>query len=145
VDILGSLSPNAAASGQPVTAVPAGMPKVASQPGKKPTITSVAGVKEPATPQSSLLVKGDGEKIDPAKTLALQLIQTDIATGKQTQQTWGTGEQTVSASQVIALIKALDGQNVGSRAVVVTSAQTNSTTGAAQPGVILVVDVVGQY
>jgi FKBP-type peptidyl-prolyl cis-trans isomerase 2 len=140
VDIVDSLDPDAAATGAVVAGVPVGLPKVTSEPGKKPAIASVKGVKAGTSPRSALLVKGTGPAIDPAKSLAVQIIQTDTATGKQVQQTWGSGGATIlTANQVLRVLPALKGQPVGSRAVAVTPNQ--STT----PGVILVVDVIAQY
>ncbi len=139
VDIIDALDKAVAAHGVPAGSLPAGLPAVTSQPGQKPAITSVSGVRSANKATSGLLITGDGDPIDPSKSLALQIIQTDVATGKETQETWGTGPQLVPAQQVLDTVGALKGQKVGSRAVVVTSAQ------ATQPAVILVVDVVGQY
>jgi peptidylprolyl isomerase len=140
VDIVDALDANAAATGTAVTTVPAGLPKVTSESGKQPAIVSVKGVKAGKTARSALLLKGTGPAIDPSKNLAVQIIQTDIATGKQVTQTWGsTGATVLTASQVLGVISALKGQPVGSRAVAVTPNQANG------PGVILVLDVVAQY
>ncbi len=139
VDILGALDANAAASGAAVSPVPAGFPKIESVPGKKPSITSVAGVKATAEPRSALLVKGTGAAIDPQKYLALQIVQTDTATGKQTQGTWGQGAEVVPATDVLTVATVLKGQKVGSRVIAVTGA----ATGAAS--VVVIVDVIGQF
>ncbi len=139
VDILRTIGKDAAAKGEAVTPTAKGLPDVASEPGKRPEIRSVQGVKPGTTPVSALLVKGDGEKIDPAKTVALQLVQTDTATGKQTQQTWGQGLQSVPAQQVLATVSALKDASVGSRAVLVTP------QAGGQPSFVVVLDVVGQY
>ena len=140
VDIVDAIDADAAATGTVVTAVPAGMPKVTSESGKQPAIVSVKGVKVGTTPRSALLLKGTGPAIDPSKNLAVQIIQTDIATGKQVTQTWGSSGATVlTASQVLGVLPALKGQPIGSRAVSVTPNQASS------PGVILVVDVITQY
>ena len=85
VDLLADYKPNASAPGTADNQLPAtGWPKVTSTPGQEPKVTSVAGVTAPAAPTSKLLVKGSGAKIDPSKTLVLQLVQTDIASGAQT-------------------------------------------------------------
>src|SRR5262249_56162105 len=84
----------------------------------KGEITSTAGVKARTKPTSTLLVTGTGPKIDTAKTLVLQLVQTDLATGKHTQATWGQAPQTVAAQNVLSIADKLTGQNIGSRAVV---------------------------
>jgi len=144
VDVLGSVPGAAVASGTPVTSVPAGMPKVDSRSGQQPTITSVAAVKAPAKGQpgvSALLIKGSGAPIEEKKTLAVQIVQTDLATGKQTNKTFdgGGGPQVVPAAQVLAKISALKGATIGSRAVLVT-APTDQGGALA-----VVVDVVGQF
>jgi hypothetical protein len=114
-------------------------------------ITSVAGVTAPTSPTSKLLVQGSGAKIDSSKTLVLQLVQTDIATGQQTQSSWGKQPQLISAQSVLSVAAALAGQSIGARAVVLlpaTAAQPASPTSAAQPATpaqVLIIDVVGQF
>lgn len=144
VDVIGSIDKNTAATGNPVSGpLPAGMPAIQSESGKKPVITSVKGVKKVTAPASALLLRGTGAAIDSTKTLALELVQTDAATGKNTQQTWGSGLQLFPASQVLSVAEALKGQKIGSRAVVLTPA--DSSSGTAVPAAVLIVDVVGQY
>jgi peptidylprolyl isomerase len=152
VDLLADYKPNASAPGVADSQLPAtGWPKVTNTPGRQPTITSVAGVKAPTSPTSKLLVKGSGAKIDPNKTLVLQLVQTDVATGKQTQSSWGKQPQLVSARSVLSVATALNGQNIGARAVALlpaTPAQPATSTNAAQsatPAQVLIIDVVGQF
>lgn len=139
VDIVDAIDARAGASGTVVGTVPAGYPTVTSAPGKEPAITSVKGVTAGAEGRSTLLIKGDGPAIDATKSLALQFIQTDTATGKQTQSTWGKGVEVVPAEQVFAVASALKGARVGSRAVVVTAAATG------QDSLVVVVDVVAQF
>ena len=152
VDLLADYKPNASAPGVADSQVPAtGWPTITNTPGRQPVITSVAGVKAPASPTSKLLVKGSGAKIDPSKTLVLQLVQTDIATGKQTQSSWGKQPQLVPAQSVLSVVTALSGQSIGARAVALlpaTPAQPASATAASQPAVaaeIAIIDVVGQF
>jgi peptidylprolyl isomerase len=152
VDLLSDYKPNASAPGVVDSQLPpTGWPKITNPPGREPTITSVTGVSAPTSPASKLLVKGSGASIDTKKTLVLQLVQTDIATGKQTQATWGKQPQLVSAQNVLAIASALNGQSIGARAVVLlpaTAAQPASATAAAQPASpaeVLVIDVVGQF
>ena len=119
VDLLGDYKPDASAPGVADSQVPAtGWPKITNPPGRAPTITSVAGVTAPTSPVSKLLVKGSGAQIDPSKTLVLQLVETDIATGKQTQSTWGKQPQLIPAQNVMSIASALSGQNIGARVVV---------------------------
>lgn len=139
VDLLGSLGADVAADGAAVTKVPDGFPKVSSTPGKEPAITSVAGVSVPEQSRSTLLVTGAGAAISPTSALALQLVQTDTATGKQTQKTWGgNGIQLVPAEDVLNLATALQDQKVGSRALVVTADQGSGSN-------VLIIDVVAQF
>ena len=144
VDVLGSVPQTATATGTPVTGLPAGLPQVDSRSGKQPVITSVAGVKAPAkgaAAVSALVLKGDGAPIDSKKNLAVQLVQTDVATGKKSTKTWdgGGGPQFVPAEQVVTTIPALKGATVGSRAVLVTPPSDQN------PALAVVVDIVAQF
>ncbi len=152
VDLLADFKPNASAPGTADSELPAaGWPKITNTPGQEPHVTSVAGVKAPTSPTSKLLVKGSGAKIDPSKTLVLQLVQTDIPTGEQTQSSWGKQPQLVSAQNVLSVATALNGQNIGARAIALvpaTPAQPATATAASQPAApaqILIIDVVGQF
>jgi peptidylprolyl isomerase len=140
VDIRDALAPDVSATGTAVQGeLPAGLPAVTSTSGVKPEITSVKSISGKKA-VSGLLLAGAGEPIDETKTLALQIVQTDAATGKQDQETWGTGVQVVPAAQVLPLVSALKGAKVGSRAVAVSPEQEG---GAGR--VAIVIDVVGQY
>lgn len=152
VDLVAAYAPGASAPGTVVGTIPkTGLPVFTNTPGKEPKITSTAGVKVPKQPASTLLVTGAGAPINPAKTLVLQLVQTDIATGKNTQATWGQGPQTVAAQSVLGLADVLTGQKIGSRAIVLlpaTPATEATATTAAQPATppeILIIDVIGQF
>lgn len=151
VDLIAVYKPDASAPGTPTGPLPAGWPKVSSTPAEEPTITSVAGVKPPKAPVSKLLVEGSGDKVDPSKSLVLQIVQTDLATGKQTQSTWGQAPQVVSAPNLLSLASVLSGQSVGARAVVLlpaspaTPASASSPAQPARPAAVAVIDVVGQF
>jgi len=152
VDLLADYKPSASAPGTVDDKLPAtGWPKIVNPPGRPPAIASVAGVKAPTNPTSRLLVKGKGHKIDPSKTLVLQLVEADISTGKHTQSSWGKQPQLIKAQDVLSVVTALKGQSVGARAVTLlpaTPAQPATSTNAAQPATpsqVLIIDVVGQY
>ncbi|HEY8302186.1 MAG TPA: FKBP-type peptidyl-prolyl cis-trans isomerase [Jatrophihabitans sp.] len=152
VDLVAEYSPNASAPGTAVTHLPkSGLPKVTNVPGKQPQIISTKAVKAPTRPTSTLLVTGHGPKIDTAKTLVLQLVQTDLATGKHTQSSWGRAPQTIAAKSVLGVADKLTGQRIGSRVLVLlppSPARPASPTQAAQPPApasVLIVDVVGQF
>jgi hypothetical protein len=140
VDLLGSVDKNASATGAVAPALGAGFPKITSEVGKKPAVTSVAGLTAPtASPISGLLIKGTGPAIDTTKSIVMQLVQTDTATGTKVQATWGGALQVAAAAQVMSVVTALKGQNVGTRAVVVLPKSSSSES------VILILDVVAQY
>lgn len=151
VDLVAAYKPDASAPGTPAGALPSGWPKVSNTPAKKPTVSSVKGVKAPKKPESKLIVKGKGAKIDPSKTLVLQLVETDIATGKKTQASWGQAPQLANGSSVIQVASALSGQRIGARAVALVPATpatpASGSTPAQQgsPAEVLVIDVVGQF
>jgi peptidylprolyl isomerase len=152
VDLIAAYSPGATAPGTAVTNLPAhGLPKIANTPGKEPKILSTAGVKAPSSPSSTLLVKGSGAKIDTSKSLVMQFVEADLATGKDAQSTWQQAPQAVSAQQVLSVADALKGQNIGSRAVILlpsSAAVPGSATQQSQPAEpaeVLIVDVVGQF
>ena len=152
IDLVADYKPDASAPGTVVKNIPtSGLPKITNVPGKKPTITSTAGVKAPTKPTSTLVVKGSGAKIDTTKTLVLQLVEADLATGKHTQATWGQAPQTASAQNVLSIADKLSGQNIGSRAVVLLPATPASPATSTQPArpatppTMLIVDVVGQF
>jgi peptidylprolyl isomerase len=145
VDVVAAISPNVAATGTPVAKVPPGMPVVSSPPGKKPTVTSVKGVTAGANPVSALLIQGTGAPIDSTKSLAVEVVQTDVATGTQTQETWGGPVQVIPAQQLLATLTALKTAKVGSRAVgVLPGDPGDGSTAPTQPSIVIV-DVVAQY
>lgn len=139
VDIIGTLDKGVAANGAVVRTSAAGYPKITSVSGQKPAITAVTGAKVGKAPTSVLLIKGTGARIDPAKILAVEVLETDLKTGKELQRTWDIGPEVVPAQQVLKVVTALKGQRVGSRALAVTPSQDSSA------GVAVVVDVVAQY
>jgi len=151
VDLVAAYKPNASAAGAVVPKLPTGLPKIANVPGKAPSVISTAGVKVAKKPTGTLLVTGTGAKIDPAKTLVLQVVETDVATGKNTQSTWGKAPQTAPASNVLSVASVLNGRNVGSRALIIVPAMAATPASASQaaqparPPQILIVDVVGQF
>jgi peptidylprolyl isomerase len=152
VDLVAAYKPGASAPGTVVPNVPTtGLPKITNIAATPPTILSTAGVPVPTAPVSTLLVAGKGAKIDSAKTLVLQLVETDLATGTNTQSSWGQAPQTDPASSVLGVIDKLTGQNIGSRAIVLlpaSAAVPASATEDSQPAAppeVLIVDVIGQF
>jgi peptidylprolyl isomerase len=151
VDLIAAYHPNASAPGTPVAKLASGLPKINNVVGKAPAVVSTAGVKAPKKPAATLLVTGAGAKIDPAKTLVLQVVQTDLATAKKTSSTWGHAPQTVAARNVLTVATVLNGRTIGSRALILvppTPAAPATASQQAQPATpaqVLIVDVVGQF
>jgi peptidylprolyl isomerase len=142
VDVIAGYDVNATATGTTAAAVPGGFPQVKSAPGEVPSVTSVKGVKLTKTPQSALLIQGSGPVIDANKTLVVQLLQVDAKSGKALQSTWtGPGPQPLAAAAALQAVSAFKGAHVGSRAVVLSPAPTASN----QQGVVVVVDVLGEF
>lgn len=151
VDLVGAYPPGASAPGAAVAGLPAGWPKISNVPAKEPKVLDTHGVKTPTKPTSLLVVKGSGAKIDSGKTLVLEAVEADLATGKDSQSTWSQAPQTAAAQGVLGIADALTGQRVGSRAIVLlpatpaVAASSTSSAQPAEPAEILVVDVVGQF
>lgn len=138
VDILAAMPPDTAATGTEVAVTDRkGLPAVTSRTGRRPEVTSTPGV-DPTRALSRLLLRGRGPRLEPRRTLILQMIQVDAATGQTTQQTWGGTPVLVRTDQLVPTVRALRGARVGSRALAVVPA---AGTGHAQ---LLVVDVIAQ-
>jgi peptidylprolyl isomerase len=152
VDVVARYAPNAAAAGIAVRKLPTSdFPKITNPSGKAPSILSTAGVHAPTKPTSTLVATGSGALISTSKSLVLQIVQADIATGKAVTSSWGKAPQVVAASSVFGIASALKGQKIGSRAVVLapaiaaTPATASQAAQPASPAQVLIVDVVGQF
>lgn len=144
VDVINSFGKDTATKGTAVTNVPAGLPKVQGAPGKKPTV-DVKGVRPPKAAKSAVLVRGEGDKIDPKKNLVVQAIQVDLKTGKPVFSSWEQTPVAIKADRVPGLAQAVTGQNVGSRVLLTVP---GAQGGEAQPGqgpAAIVVDVLGMF
>ena len=141
VDVIGSYPTTATATGAAAGALPSGFPQVKSASGQVPSVTSVKNVKLGKSPQSALLLEGTGPAIDAKKNLVVQVLQVDAKTGKQLQSTWtAAGPQPLAGSDAVQAVTALKNAHVGSRAVVLSPAPQ-----AGQQGVVVVVDVIGEF
>jgi peptidylprolyl isomerase len=138
VDIRGAYDRNATASGTVRKVTQAGFPQVQSVSGRKPVISSVTGAVVGTTPKSALLLAGTGAAIDPTKTMVVQVVQADTATGKQKTESFGDRMLTISGEQLLATASVLKGQKVGSRALIVTPKSS------AEPSYVVIVDVIAQ-
>jgi peptidylprolyl isomerase len=151
VDLVAAYHSGASAPGRVIAKLPSGLPKFSNVPAKEPKLINTKGVSAPKAPKSTLVVKGTGPKIDSSKTLVMEFVETDLATGKNTQSTWQGAPQVAAAQDVLGVADVLNGQNIGSRAVVLlpaTAAVAGSATQQAQPAEpaqVLIIDVVGQF
>ncbi|MEO6701605.1 MAG: FKBP-type peptidyl-prolyl cis-trans isomerase [Jatrophihabitantaceae bacterium] len=152
VDVVGSYAPNASAASRAVAKLPTSdFPRLTNPSGHQPAILSTAGVHAPKKAIATLVATGSGAAISSAKSLVLQIVQTDIATGKKTASSWGKAPQVVTAQSVLGIAPVLSGQKVGSRVVVLapaiaaTAATASQAAQPASPAQVLIVDVVGQF
>jgi peptidylprolyl isomerase len=139
VDLVDHFANSLAAKGTVATSLPKGLPAVTNEVGKKPVITLTKGAKAPAKPASATLIEGEGEAIDAAKNLVVQVVQADYTTGKTAYETWGQSPLGIKASQLPGLEEAIKGKKLGSRVLLTLPAQGQ------QPASVVVLDVVGTF
>ncbi len=144
VDIVDSFGKDSAATGTVRDDIPAGLPEVDSEPGKKPTV-KVKGVKAPAQPRSAVLIAGDGPAIDQKKNLVVQALQVDLKTGKPAFSSWESSPVPIKSDRVPGLADAIKGQNVGSRVLLALPGAKGEGDQPGQPPAAVVVDVVGMF
>ena len=143
VDIVDTVPDDVAISGTPVTDLPPGLPTVEGDGTEAPTVT-VTGTEPPATSDAVLLVAGDGEPI--GESLIAKVLQVSYATGETQFSSWEQQPALIvpeQLEQLPGLATALEGQNVGSRAIVRVAAADNVPEGGEGEALVLVVDVVG--
>jgi peptidylprolyl isomerase len=139
VDLVDHFSAELAASGEVVSEVPEGLPAVENKVGEKPAVTIAKNAKAPAEPQSAMLVEGDGEPLDLAKNLVVQIVQADYSSGATSFETWGKSPLAIKAAQLPGLEDALKGKTLGSRVLVALPQQEQT------PAAAIVLDVVGTF
>jgi peptidylprolyl isomerase len=140
IDILDSVPEDAAVSGEPVADLPADVPSVEGDGVEAPTV-SVEGVEPPAESDAVLVLAGDGEPID--DVIVAKILQVSYPTGETQYSSWDQEPTLLAPDQLPGLSAALEGQNVGSRAVVRVAAADNVPEGGEGEPLVLVVDVVG--
>lgn len=137
VDVRDAFSAADAAGGTEVTDLPDGLPTVTGEPGEEPEV-DVADVEAPEQSTSLVIVEGDGEPIDPGGTIVVHATQSALDSGELLFSTWQSAPQQVEPAGLPGLAEALDGQNVGTRALTLVSADDNDGQ-----ALVLVVDVLG--
>jgi peptidylprolyl isomerase len=144
VDLVGTFGADAGISGTPVTDLPADMPTVVGEGADRPTVEFPNTATPVETSTADVVVEGDGE--DLGERLVIKVVQASYTTKETQFSSWdeGAGPITISADQLPGLSDALEGQKVGTRAVVRIAAPDNVTEG--NPGgepIVIVVDVIG--
>ena len=139
IDILESVPADVAVSGEPVADLPADVPVVQGDGIEAPTV-SVDGLEPPAESDAVLVLAGDGEPID--DVIVANIVQVSYSTGETQYSSWDQEPALLTTDQLPGLATALEGQNVGSRAVVRVTAADNAPEGGEGEPLALVVDVV---
>lgn len=139
IDILESVPADAAVSGEPVADLPADVPVVQGDGTEAPTV-SVDGLEPPSESDAVLVLAGDGEPIE--DLIVAKIVQVSYSTGETQYSSWDQQPALLTTDQLPGLVTALEGQNVGSRAVVRVTAADNAPEGGEGEALALVVDVV---
>jgi peptidylprolyl isomerase len=144
VDIVDAFGEDAGISGTPVTDLAADLPTVTGEGAEEPTVEFPATATPVESSSADLLVEGDGE--DLGETLVVKVVQATYTTKETQFSSWNesAGAITMKADQLPGLADVLDGQKVGSRAMVRISAADNVTDEAPKGDPIaIVVDIIG--
>ncbi|HEU4491256.1 MAG TPA: FKBP-type peptidyl-prolyl cis-trans isomerase [Jiangellales bacterium] len=139
IDILESVPADAAVSGEPVADLAADVPVVQGDGTEAPTV-SVDGLEPPSESDAVLVLAGDGEPIE--DLIVAKIVQVSYSTGETQYSSWDQQPALLTTDQLPGLVTALEGQNVGSRAVVRVTAADNAPEGGEGEALALVVDVV---
>ena len=140
VDIVDSIDTSGTVSGTPATDIPAGLPTVEGDGTAAPTLTFGADVAEPTTTSATVLITGDGDPIE--ANIVANIARYSWGNGQATGSSWDEGApQAFSTDADPGLAEVLDGQNVGTRVLlVVPQAESGEATAIA-----LVIDIIGTY
>jgi peptidylprolyl isomerase len=144
VDIVGSFGDDAGISGTPVADLPPDLPVVTGDGAEAPTVEFPASAKPVQTSTTDVLVEGDGGEL--GDTLVAKVLQVSYETKKTQYSSWaeGTGPVVMTAEQMFGLAEALEGQKVGTRALVRIAASDNVSeqTPKGEP-IAIVIDIIG--
>lgn len=144
VDLVDTFGADAGISGTPVSDLPADLPTVSGEGAEQPTVEFPDSATPVTTSTADVVVDGDGEDI--GERLVIKVVQASYTTKETQFSSWdeGAGPITMSPDQLPGLSEALDGRQVGTRAVVRIAAADNVTEEApAGEPIVIVVDVIG--
>ncbi|PSK93851.1 peptidylprolyl isomerase [Haloactinopolyspora alba] len=149
VDIIDSIDGTSSASGEPVEDLPQGLPTVEDgEEGAAPTI-KMDGAKPPQKSDSTLVIKGDGDKL--GNNIVINMVQAEYPDAANTISSWDENQTPVVLAPqqlqgIPGLAQALEGQTVGSRVVTRISAKDNAAQdGSKGTPLVLVIDVIGTF
>jgi peptidylprolyl isomerase len=144
VDIVGSFGDDAGISGSPVADLPADLPVVTGDGAEAPTVEFPELATPVETSTTDVLVEGDGAEL--GDILVAKVLQVSYETKKTQYSSWdeGTGPVVMTPEQLFGLGDALQGQKVGTRALVRIAASDNVTEKAPKgEPIALVIDIIG--
>lgn len=144
VDLVDTFGADAGISGTPVSDLPADLPTVSGEGAEQPIVEFPDSATPVTTSTANVVVEGDGEDI--GERLVIKVVQASYTTKETQFSSWdeGAGPITMSPDQLPGLAEALDGRQVGTRAVVRIAAADNVTEEApAGEPIVIVVDVIG--
>jgi peptidylprolyl isomerase len=144
VDIVGSFGDDAGISGTPVADLPADLPVVTGDGAEAPTVGFPGSATPVETSTTDVLVEGDGAEL--GDILVAKVLQVSYQTKKTQYSSWneGTGPVVITPEQLFGLGEALQGQKVGTRALVRIAASDNVTEEAPKgEPIALVIDIIG--
>lgn len=148
VDVVQAVGADAAAQQDAeIQPAPENGPQVSGDLGGPATVTVPAGTPEPTSPTVTVLAKGTGDPVQPGQVL-LQFSAVTW-TGQDAGSTWSTDSTAGGGPQQYPVaaggpFEGLVGVPLGSRVLVQIPAQSDPSTGSAQPALAAVVDVLVQ-
>ncbi|HEX2362273.1 MAG TPA: FKBP-type peptidyl-prolyl cis-trans isomerase [Jiangellaceae bacterium] len=144
VDIVDTFGEDAGVSGTPVDDLPADLPTVTGDGAEAPTIEFPASATPVETSTSHVVLEGDGA--DLGDTLVVKVLQASYTTKETQFSSWDEqgGPVVMTPDQLPGLSEALEGQKVGTRALVRIAAADNPTEEAPDGvPIVIVVDIIG--
>ena len=144
VDIADSFDADAGISGSPVADLPADLPVVTGEGAEEPTVEFPASATPVKTSTTDVLVEGDGAEL--GATLVAKVLQASYTTKETEFSSWDDGSSAVvmSPEQLFGLAEALEGQKVGTRALVRIAAADNvSEQSPKGDPIAIVIDIIG--
>ncbi|NDL56094.1 FKBP-type peptidyl-prolyl cis-trans isomerase [Phytoactinopolyspora mesophila] len=151
VDVVDSIAPDAAATGEPVSDLPDDLPIVEGDETGAPSVT-FDDAPEPEESDSTVILRGEGDEL--GETVIAQMLEAPYPDGEGTQSTWELGNPEEIPVAGLASLPGwedvADELTVGSRILTRISAEDAAMPGAEgeddeSTALVLIVDIVGTY